>query len=114
MSTCGLDYTNDIILRSSSDRKYIYIKVFVSEVLCSVSHVFVMYLQPRFYADVREGTIVYASIPVLFKSCSQQGSLSACLFKYDDPDAQCADGRTGEQNYTPYVQAAKAMSVYTQ
>lgn len=30
-----------------------------------------------------------------FLNCESEGNLPGCLYKYDDEDAQCAEGREG-------------------
>ena len=45
------------------------------------------------YARTKNGSIVWASMPAFYqRTCGPSG----CLFKYDEPDAQCSNGRTGE------------------
>ena len=52
--------------------------------------------KPSMYAEVRNGTkTVSAVMPPTFQNCSKVGNLTGCLFKYDSPDEQCSNNRTG-------------------
>lgn len=62
--------------------------------------IYIVSLQHRVYARWRNGSLLWASIPVVFKNCASPfGSLPGCLFRYDDPDDQCKDNRTGGYRY---------------
>jgi len=49
------------------------------------------------WGEMDGGTGELRSYQVLsaFVSCSQQGRLPGCLYRFDDPDAQCIAGREG-------------------
>ena len=48
------------------------------------------------YAEVRDDDgLVTAVMPAPFQECSPEGSLAGCRFKYDSPEEQCAENRTG-------------------
>lgn len=53
-----------------------------------------VYARPQIYIADREGTLVYAVMPPPFQKCTREQAQSGCLFKFDDPDAQCSDNRT--------------------
>ena len=37
-----------------------------------------------------------AIMPTPFQNCTREGTLPGCLFKYDHPEEQCSEGRTGK------------------
>ena len=39
--------------------------------------------------------------PPGYMSCDRVGRLPGCLFKFDDPDAQCSSGRSGKLSESP-------------
>lgn len=41
-----------------------------------------------------EDLVFRATIPG-FLNCTQEGNLPGCLFKFDRPNEQCTEGRTG-------------------
>ena len=43
-------------------------------------------------------TLVTARVQPGYVICTSQGRLPGCLFKFDDPQAQCRDGRRGSLN----------------
>ena len=65
-----------------------------------------VYLNPFLLVCSQEGTYAYqdengslallSGIPSALVSCQRMGELPGCLFKFDDPDSQCADGRRGK------------------
>ena len=48
------------------------------------------------YQDENGSLALLSGIPAALVSCKRMGELPGCLFKFDDPDAQCADGRRGK------------------
>lgn len=40
-----------------------------------------------------------AIVPAPFQNCTREGSLPGCLFKFDHPEEQCTQRRTGERFY---------------
>lgn len=54
-----------------------------------------LHAQPQFYVEVRNGSLVWASVPPYYLDCSQAGRLPGCLFEYEQPEAQCTRNRTG-------------------
>ena len=93
---------DQLFLRYTHDRRYFFIQVNnmsqFHESWKNLTLTCYLFLQPLFYAHVQNvsGSVVWASVPVFYQDCSREGGRSGCLFKYDDPDDQCADGRTGE------------------
>ena len=67
---------------------------------------FIVYLNSFLLVCSQEGTYAYqdkngslallSGIPAALVSCQRMGELPGCLFKFDDPDAQCANGRRGK------------------
>ena len=45
--------------------------------------------------EYSNGLIFAPAIPG-FLNCTNEGNLPGCLYTFDDPDSQCADGRTGQ------------------
>lgn len=37
-----------------------------------------------------------AIMPTPFQNCTREGTLPGCLFKFDHPEEQCTQGRTGK------------------
>lgn len=53
-------------------------------------------IQDGFWIGVRRNESVYAANAIPgFLNCSRLGTLPGCLFTFDAPNKQCADGRTG-------------------
>ena len=53
--------------------------------------------QDGFWVGVRnDSTPYFANTIPGFLDCSRLGTLPGCIFKYDNPDEQCAAGRQGE------------------
>ena len=56
-----------------------------------------VYIREDLWVGVREDNSLYftSTIPG-FLNCSRLGSLTGCLFKFDDANGQCASGRKGD------------------
>ena len=83
--------------RPDEDKKYFHKQVctYLAAVQCDGS-IIVLYgvlqlMQGKYYAKVRNGSIIWATIPVTYQRCTSFD----CLFKYDAPDDQCAANRRG-------------------
>ena len=68
-------------------------------------------MQSRYYASIDEDatnfnenassfgentSLIYAVIPPSFHECESDSNLPGCLFKYNTPQEQCKNGRTGK------------------
>ena len=60
-----------------------------------------MHMQEGTYAyqDENGSLALLSGIPAALVTCRRMGELPGCLFEFDDPDAQCADGRRGKTLY---------------
>lgn len=52
-------------------------------------------MQPELYGELEMNTLRTARIPSFYQQCGREGGLAGCLVKYDDPDEQCSEGRSG-------------------
>ena len=96
---CVHDRNNQHVVRPDRRQHYIYVQVLWNEQLhtyCIVHVIFSLCLQPDIYAEVRDGELVTAIMPTPFQNCTREGTLPGCLFKFDHPEEQCSQGRTGE------------------
>ena len=50
--------------------------------------------------ESREVTVI-DGVPPGYTSCDRVGRLPGCLFKFDEPDAQCSSGRRGRPFESP-------------
>ena len=95
-NTCRRNHDDDILLRPDSNGTYFYIAV--KQTIIAIQYYCrspPFPLQSDYYANMSNGTLVWASVPVFARKCTRQGELDGCLFKYDNPDEQCANNRKG-------------------
>ena len=67
-------------------------------IVCLLMFLFFSYIKEGIWVksgnDTNDGLIFAHAIPG-FLNCDDEGNLPGCLYKFDDPNAQCIDGRNG-------------------